>query len=536
MKMIDIISYGHIISTSQLEYEKLDDDETYNEKLIGITSFKERLYLEDWVGNAAYDNLICWTIDFHLFHGLIANQNYEVEASKKIAIDFIKIPEINLSNKSYLKMIKPLTKLEVGLISSNIFLSGNINSFPFIRHDIEDYYEGFNYILVKCERYEILLDEDNVKPTREFEQTIEKSFNSMKPLEDLQHVFDEYGHLFPQRIVLGRSLKVILSNSSLNHKFKNVNSIDGILELLDKLDVLYLITQKGKNLEKDDLTSWFKNANDNLEIIEFDKIIPLYKILKEEQQNKIDNILDKSNDFRIIMTGITDLKDLEYLKDDLKGDLVNVFHYKRINLESPLKDENYEVYGSLISENNVKLEEIYVNFGQYDVNGFYAIIKKLKLTNIDITKCYISWIIIGIPSQLSVFSPANRELPVGCFKISIKLQPNEFNHYYTVGTSFILHEGYTVIAHAYHSSSNEPKNIIKLVKWSHNFINFQVSQYNLNDDSTIIEKDTNIDLHVCIPLGSYKSLKIDNNKESECLLIGDILTKENFDESFGQSS
>ncbi|CAB4471303.1 unnamed protein product [Rhizophagus irregularis] len=276
--------------------------------------------------------------------------------------------------------------------------------------------------------------------------------------------------------------------------------------------------------------------DDNLEIIEFDNNIPLYKILKEEQQKKIDNILDKFNDFqnfRIIMTGITDLKDLEYLKDEFKGDLVNVFHYKRINLESSLKNENYKVYGSIISENNAKLEEIYVNFGQYDVNGFYAIIKKLKLTNIDITKCYISWIIIGIPSQLSVFSPNNRELQVDYIKKSIKLQPNEFN-YNTIDTCFTLYEGYTVFVHAHHSSTNEPKSIIKLVKWSHNSINFQISQDNLNDTSTDTEKDIiDVDLHVCIPLTSYKSLRIDNNKESECLLIGYILTRDNFDRSIG---
>ncbi|RGB32007.1 hypothetical protein C1646_670487 [Rhizophagus diaphanus] len=197
------------------------------------------------------------------------------------------------------------------------------------------------------------------------------------------------------------------------------------------------------------------------------------------------------------MTGITGLKDLEYLKDEFKGDLVNVFHYKRINLESSLKNENYKVYGSIISENNARLEEIHVKFGQYDVNGFYAIIKKLKVTNIDITKCYISWIIIGIPSQLSVFSPINRELQVDCIKKSIKLQPNEFN-YNTIDTCFTLYEGYTVFAHAYHSSTNEPKSIIKLVKWS------QKSRDNyLNDTSTDTEKDIiNVDLHVCIPLTS----------------------------------
>ncbi|CAB4376452.1 unnamed protein product [Rhizophagus irregularis] len=552
MKIIDIISYDNIISTyivstSQLEYGKLDDIESYDERLLGIINFNEKLNLKDWVGNAAYGNLISWTIDFHLFRGLITNQNYQTEISKKIAIDFIKIPKVNISSKSCLKMIRPSTKLDVYLISNNVIPCENISSFPFIKWNIKTY-EGFSYILVKFERYEIVLNEDNVEPTKEFEKVIDKALNSMKPLEDLQHVFDEFGHLFPQKITLGRSLKIILPNSSSNSTFENVNDINEIVKSLDKLDVSYLITQEGESIDKNNLTSWIVDTRDSLKVIEFDKIIPLYKILKVEQQEMIDDILDKFNDLqnsRIIMTGITDLKDLEYLKGDLNNDLVNnVSHYKRIDIGLSLKDENYEVYGSIISESNTKLEEIYVNFGLYDFNGFYANIKKLKETSketsIDITKCYISWMIIGRPLQLSVFSPNNREFQVHCIKNHIKLQSsNQFDYY--IKTTFPLLEGYTIFAHAHYSSTNhEPNNIIELIKWSKNSIKFQIinlSQFNLdNDFSTEAKNVINIELNICILFNDYERLKIDNNKGKEGLLIGYILTKENFDENLEQIS
>ena len=109
------------------------------------------------------------------------------------------------------------------------------------------------------------------------------------------------------------------------------------------------------------------------------------------------------------MTGITDLKDLNNN---------NVEHYKRVNLALSLENQSYEVFGSIISENNTKLEEIYVNFGLYDFNGFFAIIKKSE-ANIDITKCYVLWMIIGIPSKLSVFSSKNRDFQVKYFEKSI---------------------------------------------------------------------------------------------------------------------
>ncbi|RGB32018.1 hypothetical protein C1646_763433 [Rhizophagus diaphanus] len=299
---------------------------------------KEKLSLKDWVGKATYDN------------------------NKEIVISFIEIPKIILSDKSYLKIIKPSTKLEFSLISNNIYSIKNFDSFPFIRSNVE-FYEDFNCILVKCERCEILLD--NVNPTKEFEQIIEKALESMKPLKDLQHIFNEYG----------------------------------------------------ESVKKDNLSQWIDDTKDNLEIIEFDNIIPLYKILKMEQQKKIEDVLNKFNDHtRIIMTGITDLKDL---------DNDNVLHYKCIDLEISLEDKNYEVFGSIISENNVRLDNIYVNFGLYDFNGFYAITKKSEISNIDLCFMDDRWETLTINS----FSPNNRDLQVNYFKESIKLQSNQLNYF-----------------------------------------------------------------------------------------------------------
>ncbi|RGB27229.1 hypothetical protein C1646_769365, partial [Rhizophagus diaphanus] len=145
------------------------------------------------------------------------------------------------------------------------------------------------------------------------------------------------------------------------------------------------------------------------------------------------------------MTGIADLKDL---------DSNNVVHYKRINLnsESVLESEDYEVFGSIISEDNIKLEQICVNFGLSDFSGFYTIIEKLKKNRFDITKCYVLWMIVGNPSKLSVLSPNNREFQVDCIKESITLQPNKSN--YCIKTPFPLSLGYTISVYTYYSSSN----------------------------------------------------------------------------------
>ncbi|RIA88006.1 hypothetical protein C1645_713539 [Glomus cerebriforme] len=525
-KNINIISYDNLIPVSQLRKSLVDDS-------VNKIQPNEKLSLDEWVGDAVNNNIASWTGDFHLFQGLLFNKNYEIEISKKIAINFIKIPKVNPSDKSYLKIIKPSTNLEVSLISNNIFSFNNLSTFPSIKVNNIKSYTDYIHVLIKCERYEILLNKDNIRPTKEFEQIIEEALNSMKPLKALQNVFDEFGHLFPQRIILGRSLKNIISNlSSFNIDNINLKSpiFDSLKPYLDNLNVSYLLTPKGRIIEKSDLPNWIQNIN-NLEIIEFDDVIPLYKFLEAEKQNKIDDML--KNNFKILMTGITDLKDLD--NNDIE-------YYKRINIEPSLEDENYEVFGSVISRNHSKLEEIYVNFGSYDFNGFFALIKKLEETSIDIKECYVLWMIIEKPSELLVFSPSNREFQVDCIKESIILRPDKSNYY--IKTSFSLSLGNTIFVHAYYSSTNyEPNNIIKLVKWSYNYINFQIikSTYNTYNESsnnflTNTENTIDLDLHICVLCSDYKNLKfdkIDNKKEGKHSLdlSGYILTKDNFNES-----
>ncbi|PKK79144.1 HCP-like protein [Rhizophagus irregularis] len=495
-KSIFILSYENLIPISQLK-------KFITEKQPGVIDLKEKLSLVEWVGDVVDNNLASWTRKFHLFQGLIFN-NYEMEISKKPSIDFIKIPKVNTSNKSYLKIIKPSTKLEVCLISNDILSLKNLSSFLFTKRNDTMSYEEYYHILIKCEQYEILLSKDNVRPTKEFEHVIEEALNSMMPLKALQNIFNEYGHLFPQRIILGRSLKNILPTLS-SSAFETIVSGSESFKLhLDKLNISHFLTPKGKIIKKNDLLNWIQNPN-NLEAIEFDDIILIYKILKEKQQKKIDDILQSN--YRILMTGVTDLRDL---------DNNDVDYYKRINIEPSLEDENYKVFGSIISKDNSILEEIYVNFGLYDVNGFFASIKKLEETSVNIKECCILWMIVEKPSELLIFSPSNREFQVERVKESIILQLDKLN--YCIKTSFPLSQGYTIFVHAYYPSNNhEPDNTIKLVKWSYNYVTFQIikstygkSNNTNNNFSEDIRKAIKLDLHICFLCSEYRSLKIDN--------------------------
>ncbi|GES80252.1 kinase-like domain-containing protein [Rhizophagus clarus] len=543
--VIDIISYRNLRYTSHLRKatSTADNSEKLDGKNPGIANFEKKSSLKEWVGDDIYINLVKWIKDFHPLQGLLINESQKIENSKKIAVNIIEVPKVNSFEKTNFEMINPTLKAENNLIYNNIYSIKNLSSFPFIKSNIESYGDHI-HVLFKYEQYEIRISKDHIKPTKVFEQVIENALNNMKPLEALQEVFNEYGHCFSQRIILGRTLRNILPKISSVNMFNNMNLKSPIFELLDNLNISYLLTREGEFVEKNDLTNWIQNSS-NLEIIELDDIIPFYKILNEQQQRKIDNILKKSNDRKIILTGITDLKDLDNGIED----------YKRVNFETPL-EEDYEVFGSIISKENSKLKEFYVNFGLYDYNGFVATIKKLGETSIIIKECYVIWIVIGNPLKLST-SSNNQELQVYCIEKSIKLQPNK--SVYNIKTP-PLSLGNNILFNTYYPSTNCESSNIKLIEWENDSINVQLikptckidlnnnnfSGDHIDDDSddTDNESDnkngvevdslTNIEvkLHICILSTYYDSLKIGNNGEKEYPLdlIGYTLTKENLNE------
>ncbi|CAG8525185.1 8949_t:CDS:2 [Funneliformis caledonium] len=520
--MFDIISYNDIIPVFQLNPDIYDFDDF--EIQPGVANFGKQLSFKRWAEHA---NL------FLLFQGLTFNKfykNYEVEVSKKIAFKFIDIPVIKPIKRSYLKFIKPATNLDEFFISNNIASVKDTSSFPFIKK-----YDKFNnlvnkdhiHLVVKCEQYEILIDHVHAKHTKEFEESIEIALKSIEPYKALQDTFDEFGHLFPQRIVLGRSfhsnLPNISSNSFNNVSLESLNS-ESLKSYLDHLNVSYLLTHAGEIIDIDndaELSNLIQDTNSDLEIIEFDKIISTSDIIFRSNQYKdIAKLLNVQNDLKIIMTGITDLKDL----DDN-----NVEHYKYVKIEPSLKDSDYEVFGSIVLGKK-KLEECFISFGMYDLNGFTAII---KTSNFRITECHILWFIIGKPSKLSVFSPRNRSFEVvDLIKAQFLLKPDK--SYYRINIeNTTLHGNNYFFINSDYSTTNFGPNHIKIAGWESNAIDVKISNCNsIYDDVQIINSTYDesrlfkLDLNICILRSSL--LKINNGGEEYSLdTIGHKMTFKN---------
>ncbi|CAB5386234.1 unnamed protein product [Rhizophagus irregularis] len=489
---IDIFNVSSDYQNPKVDNEK---EVEYSFGLIGYNLTKENF-------DSIYVNIMKWMKEF------IVNKYFKLtNIKKKIAIDLVNIPDIYSIDESCLNITKPTANLEEFLIPNDGKHCDNNSNYG-------------DYTI----KYKICLNKNDIEPSEEFKQAIEQAIEGMKPLIFLKDLFDEYGLFFPLSIILGKSLKNTLPNSSLPFNFENFENLEKVDLGSPPFKSLRSFLRKRIFVKISDLSDWIRNIVNNLEIIEFNNVIPLYEILEAGQQRKIDYILNTKDNFKIIMTGLTDLKDFD----------IDTENEKRINIDPTLEDGNYAVFGSIISKkSHSKSDEFFVTFELYDFSGFSAIINKVSETNINIKECYILWIIIGKPSSLSVFSPKNRDCQVDYF--SITLQPSRLE--YRIVTPFSLSQGNTVFFNS-HLSNFESNNGIKLVNWSYNSIKIEIIKpiINVNESNKVYSAlsiisnshDYKIDI-LCIS-SNYKNFKIDNEKEDEVPidLIGYNLTKENF--------
>ncbi|EXX73154.1 uncharacterized protein OCT59_006968 [Rhizophagus irregularis] len=491
---VEIISYNNLVPIYQL---KSDTISLVDEIQPGVANFKEKLTLENWVKNTKY---IRWVKEFQLHRGLIIDKKLKLKISKENAIDLINIPNVNSSNKFCLSIVKPTTTLDDMLIDNNVFSDNeDISSFPFIKVSDDLSHEDYAHFLVKCEQYKVLLNRDNIKPSEKFKLIIERALENMKPHIFLQEIFENYGHFIPLSIILGKSLKNTIENSSYISKRIDLESpvFESLKSHLADFSIPCLLTQKGDIIEKNGLSEWIQNINNDLEIIEFNNIIPLYDILEVEQKKEIDIILNKRNNFRIIMTGSIDLKYSDITKQLIVG------------IRPPVEKKNYEIFGSIVSKNNSKLKDIFVTFGSYEIDQFTATIRTSK--KINIKDYYILWMMIGNPSELSVFGPNNREIQVEYVKQSIKLQRNNS---YSI-TTHQLSQGYDISIKCFKPIE------IKFAGWSKNCVHL-----NISNPKSIKSDIENVEIAICVLNSGHEKSWIDINAKKYS--IGCILTENNY--------
>ncbi|CAI2182849.1 7559_t:CDS:2 [Funneliformis geosporum] len=242
--MFDIISYNDLIPVSQLRSNSRSEDnfKALLEKQPRVVNFKEKLSLEDWVGNANYVNLI--------------------------AAKFVQLPNIESRNRCYLEVIRPTTNVEERLINNNIFSIKDLKPFPFVNDIESDNPSNCDYdFLVKFEQYEIVMNQDHITPSA-FEQAINEALKNVNPFNALQSVFDEFGHWFPQKIILGRCFKRKIPNPDFDKIDLESPKFENLKPYLDNLNLSYLLTGQGNIIQNNELSDLMRNLNSQLLVLQ----------------------------------------------------------------------------------------------------------------------------------------------------------------------------------------------------------------------------------------------------------------------------
>ncbi|GBC32495.1 Piwi domain-containing protein [Rhizophagus irregularis DAOM 181602=DAOM 197198] len=526
-KELDVIFYNDLIPLSELNF---DISSFANGKQPGVVNFKKKMSLETWIRNSLHYSLMRWIKEFHLLQGLIFSKNFTSKYSSKIAFNFVNIPDIDIINKTYVEIAIPTTTLEELFISREIFSIKDVESLQFVKgvitpKDVEKL-QSLGHLMIKCEQYVISLN--SIKPSEEFKQAAEKAIESMTPFTDLQNLFDEYGQFFPTRIVLGKLYRHTLliaylakdSETLVGKKDLGANPLESLKEYLVDFNVTYFLGKGDKCVEVENLSNYLsKYTNDDLEIVELDNIISTHRLLELEQQKKIDYVLNIKDNYKIILTGIDDLKDLVSTDNKIYRKYISTKVHFNFN------GNNFVVFGSIISKDNTRMENFFVKFYANCYDAFSIEIIPLSESNINIKECYVSWIIVGIPSNLKVFSPRNRELHVSYIKTQVTVRLGIDNSYYPIKTSHQLAKGDSIFANIYYPFLGHG---LKFVNWSKNFIYFQI--FRDNNVSMVDNRTVTMDVNICVLHSDYKVLKIDNRSEECCvdLIVRHTLTDENF--------
>ncbi|CAG8571521.1 6291_t:CDS:2 [Ambispora gerdemannii] len=285
---------------------------------------------------------------------------------------------------------------------------------------------------ILCEQISIDLDIHNLKPTAQLISVVETALNSKTPIEKLENVYNNFGHLIPTKVIIGNKLKRIVcfpenqfDEKIKGHEFVKFSEKENELlkswrEDIRPFDSSYMLAMDCMPVEISRIPDWLEyNKRNKLDwrIIKL-FTVPLHKILDIAQQKKIEYLYQKQD--CILMIGKNLIADYDA-------------GYLQIEFESVLKSANYHLFGVLVDSDNAKLTDVFVRFSLKTVLGFSVswhdfrknYNQKIDELNIECENraYFLQWILIGSPIEIGYTDPAYRHLTIkfGVEKIKLTL-------------------------------------------------------------------------------------------------------------------
>ncbi|CAG8714206.1 45660_t:CDS:2, partial [Gigaspora margarita] len=378
----------------------------------------------------------------YLSHGLIIDMK-KIQPSNSSAFTFEDKPEtVELQVRKFQAKLAPSSKYKDSFLLENHIDQTAINS------DDLDWMNITNplkneipvndiYLEVQNPRIELVLKKDSIKPSEILNNDIKNALNHHYPYRELMKAFKIYGHLIPERVILGNKL-YMMSHLIANEKSPRLGVVNDEWATNDDFDTKcekffniwekhmkqnhfdssYLISIDGDIVMRDDIKQWkencLKGGNDFLHVISWKNLYPLYEIFDDPLRQEIKLILGNDDQTinskikeKVLMAGIIPVQDS--------------ITYYRVKFSHDLESNKYKIFGNLVTNDGVPNNSYVVKFKSMNIYGFSAIIENFNNNReMNIKNLQITWLLIGIPSEVGVYSSVTRNISI------LRLESHEF--------------------------------------------------------------------------------------------------------------
>lgn len=354
IKIASVIAYEKIIPASTY----VDKAKIFNKRLVPrITDYHEEFDAENWLKDNLISKVPRWIRNHKLDYGLIISSDRLIPGISS-AVQLMSEPSIKPYRNDSLYLANDMAQ----------YFQHLPDKIPFLDFSVE---EEMNFTLndanIINEHIEISMNKINIKSSPKLECDVIKALDNSFPYKELANVFKKYGHVICTKFTMGGRLTSLNRKYVCDHEDQNEDKYEELhtINWQRMLELLNSYSDRDiSNMKIDGINQWLisnsKNP-DSWQIINRIQFTPLYKFLGVTLRKEIKIIL--SNEKRILMTGVSRLKN-------------NKIRFRRIKFQQHLQSDDYQVIGSIIS-NNVRRSDLILKFQMRTISGFSAVIEDL---------------------------------------------------------------------------------------------------------------------------------------------------------------
>ncbi|CAG8649646.1 4752_t:CDS:10 [Gigaspora margarita] len=394
---------------------------------ISSTSLSNSLTLEPCFSSLLYNDEIDYVKqnihNYKLDYGLSFIREGVKHGTHRL-FDFIQsikysIPENYDSFMAELLTTKRINDFFIVKNQLDISNSDNLPSELQILLNYEDQYlnKGNICFIVVNKRIELHVRKELIRPSKEFENAVDRAINGTDPYLKLKKVFAIFGNFIAQRVILGHKLFNYTEVDCA--KIDTIKKNQAMMLYIDKND--NFLTPNGKIIGRDEFNGWVESCYKtyaNLQVVGYRDLVTIYEIFEEPTRDRIKSILKAhENDYSLLKT-LGSIEEVDMFKtyhslsksiyqEDLK--------LSDIKQKILMTDTLWKYYINIWEQLNGKI----IKFKATNVFGFTLIISLFR-TN-DSRKMVINWMLVGYPEIINIVEPENIENLVGSQEIS-------FNH------------------------------------------------------------------------------------------------------------